>query len=62
MTCAQGFATLNDLCMRIKGDVYLALNILCITVGLPLTIVTDNATEEYGGNWETNKAELEIRD
>jgi len=31
-------------------------------VGSPLTIVTDNAKDEYGGNWEINKAELEIRE
>jgi len=40
--------------MRLKGDVYHVLNILCITVGLPLTIVTENAKEEYGGTGKQN--------
>jgi len=38
--------------MRKKGEAYDALNNLCVTVGLPLTIITDNANEEYGGNWD----------
>ena len=33
-----------------KGDAYDALNNFCITDGLPLTIVTDDVKEEYGGN------------
>jgi len=45
-----------------KGNVYASLNIFCITVGLPLIIATDNAKDEYGGKWEINKAELEIRE
>jgi len=34
----------------------------CISLGLPLSVVTYNAKEEYGGNWEMNKAEFEIRE
>jgi len=50
MTCAQVFVLVKVYPMRTKGDAYDALNNFCITDGLPLTIVTDDVKEEYGGN------------
>ena len=58
--------------MRNMGEAYNALNNFCVSVGLPLLLVTNNPMEEYGGNsdmvwtephspWQ-NIAELEIRD
>ena len=56
-TCAQVFVTTEGFAivypMKNKGEAYDALNNFCATVGLPLTIITDNAKEEYGviGTW-----------
>jgi len=56
MTCGQGFVNLEGFLkvypMRTKGDASDDINKVCITIGLPLTLVTDNAEEKYGGNWE----------
>ena len=56
MTCAQVFVTAEGFIkvypMKNKGEANNALNNFCVTVGLPLTIITDNAKEEYGGNWD----------
>jgi len=56
ITCAQVFVTTEGFVkaypMKNKGEAYDALNNFCETVRLPLTIITDNAKEEYGGNWD----------
>jgi len=56
MTCAQVFVTTEGFvkvyAMKNKGEAYNALNNFCVTVRLPLTIMTDKSKEEYGGNWD----------
>jgi hypothetical protein len=55
MTCAKVFVTIEGFIKvfptRNKVDAYDSLNNFCVTVGLPLNIVTGNAKEKYGGKW-----------
>ena len=59
MTCAQVFVTAEGFIkvykMKNKGEANNALNNFCVTVELPLTIITNNAKEEYEGNQDVVK-------
>ena len=54
MTCAQVLVTTEGFVkvypMKNKVEAYDALNNFCVTDGLPLAIITNNAKEEYEGN------------
>jgi hypothetical protein len=56
-TCAQIFYTsdgYSKICpMKLKSEAGSKLNELCSNVGIPSRLLTDNAGEETGGEWET---------